>query len=274
MKQQREGGIYNHADLSHEVLQDAKQITERLLALRDDTQRAVLMRFFKTGPGAYGAGDEFLGIKVPVTRSVVKRVDRNLPLSETGKLLGSPWHEVRLCGLLILVEQFSRIVGLRSPEAMKQRDAIVSFYLRHADRINNWDLVDASAPKIIGCWLACPTALGQQRDILDTLARSGHLWRQRISMVCTLTPTQQGDPSWCLRYAELHLHATHDLMQKAVGWMLREMGKHVSMDLLRSFLDQHAHEMPRTMLRYAIEKFDEAERHDFMSRKGPRHKDG
>ncbi len=274
MKQQREGSIYNHADLSHEVLQDAKQITERLLALRDDTQRAVLMRFFKTGPGAYGAGDEFLGIKVPVTRSVVKRVDRNLPLSETGKLLGSPWHEVRLCGLLILVEQFSRIVGLRSPEAMKQRDAIVSFYLRHADRINNWDLVDASAPKIIGCWLLCPTALGQQRDILDTLARSGHLWRQRISMVCTLTPTQQGDPSWCLRYAEFHLHATHDLMQKAVGWMLREMGKHVSMDLLRSFLDQHAHEMPRTMLRYAIEKFDEAERHDFMSRKGPRHKDG
>lgn len=116
----------------------------------------------------------------------------------------------------------------------------------------------------------CSTNLGQQREIIDALAHSGHLWRQRISMVCTLTPTQYGDPSWCLRYAEIHLHATHDLMQKAVGWMLREMGKHVSMDLLRNFLIQHAHEMPRTMLRYAIEKFDEAERHDFMARNGRR----
>ena len=252
---------------NNEVLTDACLITDRLIALRNDRQRDILMRFFKTGAGEYGEGDEFLGIKVPVTRSVVKIVDKNLPLAETEQLLLSPWHEVRLCALLILVEQFGRVANRSDQESMKQRDAIVSFYLHHADQINNWDLVDASAPKIIGRWLMCPTNLGKQRNIIDALAHSSHLWRQRISMVCTLTPTQQGDPSWCLRYAEIHLHATHDLMQKAVGWMLREMGKHVSMDLLREFLNQHAHEMPRTMLRYAIERFDEAERHDFMARK-------
>lgn len=257
--------------MNNEVLKDARQITDRLLALRNDAQRDILMRFFKTGAGEYGEGDKFLGIKVPVTRSVVRMVDKNLPLSETERLLLSPWHEVRLCALLILVEQFGRVANRRDQEAMEQRDAIVSFYLRHADQVNNWDLVDASAPKIIGRWLLCPTFLGQQRDIVDALARSGHLWRQRISMVCTLTPTQQGDPSWCLRYAEIHLHATHDLLQKAVGWMLREMGKHVSMDLLRSFLHQHAHEMPRTMLRYAIEKFNKDERRDFMTRRTPLH---
>lgn len=250
-----------------EVLKDAREITDRLLALRNDRQRDILMRFFKTGVGDYGEGDEFLGIKVPVTRSVVKTVDKDLPLAETEKLLLSPWHELRFCALLILVAQFDRVADRNDQEAMKKRDAIVSFYLRLADRINNWDLVDASAPKIIGQWLMCQTNLGQQRDIVDALAHSGHLWRKRISMVCTLTPTQQGDPSWCLRYAEIHLHATHDLMQKAVGWMLREMGKHVSIDLLRTFLDQHAQEMPRTMLRYAIEKFDETERHDFLARR-------
>lgn len=252
---------------SNEVLKDAQQITDRLLALRNDCQCDILMRFFKTGAGEYGEGDEFLGIKVPVTRGVVKIVDKNLPIAEIEQLLLSPWHEVRLCALLILVEQFGRVANRCDQGAMSQRDAIVSFYLRHADRINNWDLVDASAPKIIGRWLMCPTTMGKQCDIIDALAHSSHLWRQRISIVCTLTPTQQGDPSWCLRYAEIHLHATHDLMQKAVGWMLREMGKHVSMDLLRNFLDQHAQEMPRTMLRYAIEKFDETERHDFMARK-------
>lgn len=251
---------------NNEILKDARQVTERLLALRDDSQREILMRFFKTGPGEYGEGDEFLGIKVPVTRSVVKIVDKHLPLVETEQLLLSPWHEVRLCALLILVGQFCRFANRNSQEAMEERDAIVNFYLCHADQINNWDLVDASAPKIIGQWLMCPTNLGQQRNIVDALAHSSHLWRQRISMVCTLTPTQQGDPSWCLHYAEIHLHATQDLMQKAVGWMLREMGKHVSMDLLRNFLNQHVHEMPRTMLRYAIEKFDEAEQHDFMTR--------
>ena len=172
---------------NNDVLKDARQVTERLLALRDDSQREILMRFFKTGPGEYGEGDEFLGIKVPVTRSVVKIVDKHLPLVETEQLLLSPWHEVRLCALLILVGQFCRFANRNSQEAMEERDAIVNFYLCHAGQINNWDLVDASAPKIIGQWLMCPTNLGQQRNIVDALAHSSHLWRHGHALCGHLT---------------------------------------------------------------------------------------
>ena len=126
-------------------------------------------------------------------------------------------------------------------KAIDGRDAIVTMYLQYADHANNWDLVDLSAPKILGLWLLLPTRLGDKQHILDELAKSPCLWRQRMSMVCTWKTTQQGDPSWCLRYAEMHLHHPHDLMHKAVGWMLREMGKRCSMDLLRQFLECHAH---------------------------------
>jgi len=152
-----------------------------------------------------------------------------------------------------------------------KRDEVVKIYLQYAERANNWDLVDLSAPKILGHWILLPTHIGDgtegyKRLLLDGLAHSNNLWRQRMSMVCTWKSSQQGDPSWCLRYAEIHLHHPHDLMQKAVGWMLREMGKRVSMELLRDFLRQHAHEMSRTMLRYAIEKMSEDERHEWMRR--------
>ena len=144
-------------------------------------------------------------------------------------------------------------------------------YLKYAEQANKWDLVDMSAPKILGHWLLLPTALSDgttdyKRKVLDDLAQSRNLWRQRMSMVCTWKTLQQGDALWCLRYAEIHLHHPHDLMHKAVGWMLREMGKRVSMDLLRDFLRQHAHEMPRTALRYAIEKMSEQERKEWMIR--------
>ena len=139
-------------------------------------------------------------------------------------------------------------------------------YLQHAERANNWDLVDLSAPKIIGHWLMLPSQLGDKREIMDGLAASDNLWRQRMSIVCTLRTIQAGDASWCLRYAERHLHHPHDLMHKAVGWMLREMGKRCSMDLLRQFLEQHAHEMPRTALRYAIEHMTDEERQHWMAR--------
>ena len=130
-----------------------------------------------------------------------------------------------------------------------------------------WDLVDLSVHKILGHWLLLPSFLGDEDykiKLLDTLADSDNLWKQRMSMVCTWKTSQQGDPSWCLRYAEKHLHHPHDLMHKAVGWMLREMGKRVSMDLLRDFLHQHAHEMPRTALRYATEQMSNEERHYWM----------
>ena len=256
-------------------------------SLQNEEQRRVLMGFFKTGPGEYGEGDEFLGLKVPQTREVVKNVWKEFPLSEVPELLMSKWHEVRLCGLLILVAKFEKLTkraAARTPlewtEAKKQkalewteeaiigRDEILMMYLRYAEQANNWDLVDLSVHKILGHWLLLPTNLGD-RDykikVLDGLAQSDNLWKQRMSMVCSWKTSQMGDPSWCLRYAEIHLHHPHDLVHKAVGWMLREMGKRVSMDLLRDFLRQHAHEMPRTMLRYAIEKMTEQERQYWLN---------
>ena len=247
----------------------ATEIIKYMESLRDEKQRQVLMRFFKTGPGEYGEGDEFLGLKVPQTREVVKLVGRDLPLSEVPELLLSDWHEVRLCGLLLLVAQFEKLAAKRLTDderAIDRRDEIMRMYLHHAERANNWDLVDLSAPKILGHWLLLPTRLGDKLTIVDELAGSTNLWRQRMSMVCTWKTTQAGDPSWCLRYAEWHLHHPHDLMHKAVGWMLRELGKRCGMDLLRQFLEQHAHEMPRTALRYAIEKMADDERKHWMTR--------
>ena len=238
-------------------------------SLHNEKQRQVLMGFFKTGPGEYGEGDEFLGLKVPQTREVVKLVGHDLPIEEVPELLMSRWHEVRLCGMLILVARFEKLAKKRlenDEAAIQKRDEIVSMYLQHAERANNWDLVDLSAPKILGNWLLLPTRLGDKRKIMDGLAASDCLWRQRMSMVSTWKTTQQGDPSWCLRYAEWHLHHPHDLMHKAVGWMLREVGKRCSMDLLSQFLERHAHEMPRTALRYAIEQMSDDERKYWMNR--------
>jgi 3-methyladenine DNA glycosylase AlkD len=241
----------------------AKEIIGYMESLQDEEQRQVLMRFFKTGEGQYGEGDEFLGLKVPQTRQIVKLTVGDTPLDEIPELLMSPWHEVRLCGLLIMVEKFSRLAKKRfenDETAIAGRDEIVKMYLHHAERANNWDLVDLSAPKILGHWLLLPTHLGDKQSIMDSLAASSCLWKQRMSMVSTWKTTQQGDPLWCLRYAEWHLHHPHDLMHKAVGWMLREVGKRCSMDLLRQFLERHAHEMPRTALRYAIEQMSPDER--------------
>ena len=266
----------------------AKEIIDYMESLRNEEQRRVLMGFFKTGPGEYGEGDEFLGLKVPQTREVVKAAlamnrepltinHEPITIDEVPELLMSKWHEVRLCGLLILVAKFEKLTTKRlanDAEAIKKRDEILKMYLQYAERANNWDLVDLSAPKILGAWLKTPSCspvkgddplqTEYKRRVLDELAQSDNLWKQRMSIVCTWKTSQMGDPSWCLRYAEIHLHHPHDLMHKAVGWMLREMGKRCSMDLLREFLRQHAHEMPRTMLRYAIEKMSEEERKFWM----------
>ena len=249
----------------------AQEIIDYMESLQNEQQRRVLMGFFKTAPGDYGYGDEFLGLKVPQTREVVKSVVKDISLEEVPELLMSKWHEVRLCGFLILVSKFEKQATKRlenAAEAIKERDKILTMYLQYAEQANNWDLVDLTVPKILGHWLLLPTALGDKDykiKVLDELAASDCLWKQRMSIVCSWKTSQMGDPSWCLRYAEVHLHHPHDLMHKAVGWMLREMGKRVSMDLLREFLRQHAHEMPRTMLRYAIEKMPERERKEWMS---------
>lgn len=246
----------------------AEEIIAYMESLRNEAQREILMRFFKTAEGEYGYGDEFLGLKVPQTREVVRHVVNDTELGEIPELLMCRWHEVRLCGLLIMVEKFKKLGTKRlinDEDAIRSRDEILRLYLEYADQANNWDLVDLSSPYILGQWLLVPTHISKDRlRVLDELAYSDNLWRQRMSMVCTWMTSKMGDPSWCLRYAEIHLHHPHDLMHKAVGWMLREMGKRVSMDLLRDFLRQHACEMPRTTLRYAIEKMTDEERKRWM----------
>jgi 3-methyladenine DNA glycosylase AlkD len=259
---------------------EAQEIIKYMESLASEEQRRVLMGFFKTGKGQYGEGDEFLGLKVPQTREVV-RLAKDLPLEDVRELLYCKWHEVRLCGLLVLVAMFEKLSTKRlddaQEKAIEERDHLLAFYLEHARQANNWDLVDMSAPKILGRWLLLPTKLGNSGGMagmnieyklstLDELADSDNLWQQRISMVCTWMTNRHGEPMYCLRYAEKHLHHKHDLMHKAVGWMLREMGKNVSNDLLRAFLEQHVHEMPRTMLRYAIEKLPEQERKTWLSK--------
>ena len=273
----------------------AQEIIEYMESLYNENELQGMLRFFKTGPGDYGEGDEFLGIKSPQVREIVKaaikreqsgarsdsaerkqtrpkvkHVDRGFPLDEVPELLMSRWHEVRLCGFLILVDKFERLSTKRleqDEQAIQKRDEIVTLYLQYAEQANNWDLVDLSVYKILGHWLMLPSSLGDKdykRQVLDELATSPCLWKQRMSIVCSWYPSHHDDPSWCLRYAEIHLHHPHDLMHKAVGWMLREMGKSY-VELLRDFLRQHAHEMPRTMLRYAIEKLPETERKEWLA---------
>lgn len=220
-----------------------------------DAEKAIVLpRFFKTGRGEYGEGDKFLGITVPHIRLVAKQYG-HAPLEVVNRLLDSEWHECRMCALLILVMQYKKATE-------EDKQAIFDLYLSRTERINNWDLVDLSAPGIVGEHLYPCT----DRSILFRLAESPLLWNRRIAMVSTLTFIRRGDFNDTFALADKLVTSRHDLMQKAVGWMLREMGKR-DIALLRIFLDKHAATMPRTMLRYAIEKMDSAERHDWMGRR-------
>lgn len=215
-------------------------------------KREYLPRFFKTGPGQYGEGDRFLGVVVPDTRRVARQY-KDVSFDVMASLLQSPWHECRLCALLMLVERFRK----RDESCRK---AIFDFYLTQTEHVNNWDLVDLSAPGIVGEYLK-----DKPREVLYRLADSALLWEQRIAVVATYTLIRNHDFTDILRLAERLLHHKHDLMQKAIGWMLREMGKR-DLGLLVQFLQQYSREMPRTMLRYAIEKFPEAERKEWLRR--------
>lgn len=249
----------------------ATEITDTLVGMRDEAQRAILMRFFKTGKGEYGEGDQFLGIKVPQTRMVVREARLRVPFEEIGELLKSEWHEVRLCGFLLLVEEMKSALprGRRDPEAQAaRRNEIVDFYLKHARRANNWDLVDLSCPYILGTWLLYPQPGGTlpPASVLWRLAGSPDLWEQRISVVSTLGLVRGGRYEEALLISEKLLGHSHDLIHKAVGWVLREVGKR-DIELLREFLEKHAATMPRTSLRYAIERMDHMERMKWMERK-------
>ena len=231
---------------------NAEAITQKMLAAADPARAANMQRFFRCGPGQYGEGDRFLGLPNPAVRRLIASCNGATP-QEALRLLQSPWHEIRLAGLLLLVRRFA---GAEEPE----QEMICREYLRRSDRINNWDLVDLSAPGIVGQYL-----LHRQRDRLFELAASSLLWDQRIAMVSTLAFIRHGDFSTTLKLAEIFLPHRHDLMHKATGWMLREVGKR-DRALLTAFLERHKNAMPRTALRYAIEHYDDATRKRFLAR--------
>jgi len=228
----------------------AVRIKRLLRSFASKEKAALLMRFFKTGPGQYGEGDRFLGIMVPQTRQVVKEF-RDAPLPAVMKLLRSPWHEERLCALLLLVNKFQR-----GDDALRKR--IFGLYMRNTRHINNWDLVDLSAHKIVGPYLD-----GGSRALLYRLVRSMNIWERRIAVIATFHYVARSEFRDSLALAEMLLDDDHDLMHKAVGWMLREVGKK-DVAVLEGFLKRHHGRMPRTALRYAIERFPEAKRKRYL----------
>ncbi|MBF6627470.1 MAG: DNA alkylation repair protein [Proteiniphilum sp.] len=231
----------------------ATNIKEQLRQLGNPAKADHSAYFFKTGKGEYGEGDRFIGCTVPETRSVAK-ANRYTPLSELEKLLADEMHECRLCALIILVEQF------KQADEPKRKE-IVDFYLSHTPRVNNWDLVDLSCYHIVGEWLKEK----DDRTLLYGLAASSLLWDQRIAVVSTMAFIRNNDFDDILRLSEIFLAHKHDLMHKACGWMLREAGKRDE-TILTGFLDDHCTEMPRTMLRYAIERLSPEQKTKYMQR--------
>ena len=239
-------------------------LLNQMLEHADPGQVAGLARFFKTGPGQYGEGDKFLGIKVPVTRAVVRECWRETTFDDLEECIASEFHEVRLAALLALVEVFKHApCHSERPKGVEEslRHRCVDFYLAHTDRINNWDLVDLSCYPLLGEWL-----LDRDRALLYDLARSGKsIWEQRIGIVSTMTFIRHGQLADTFAIADILLHHPHDLIHKAVGWLLREAGKRDPAALV-AYLQGRYRQMPRTMLRYAIEKFPEPERQQYLAK--------
>jgi len=235
----------------------AQLVIKELKALAKPNKARDLQRFFKTGPGEYAEGDVFLGVVVPQNRRIAKKYS-DLSLSEIKKLIDSDFHEVRFCGLLILVGQFERA----KTRTLQKR--YFDFYLRQlkAGQINNWDLIDVTGVRM-GRYLVDEKSALQT---LKKLARSKNLWQRRMAVIFTFAFQKVGDPYPTLTMADLLLKDEHDLIHKAVGWALREMGKKDG-PLLRNYLKVNAHKMPRTMLRYSIEKFSPSERKRWLSYK-------
>ena len=230
------------------TLHDAR---ERLRALGDPADAVFLQRYFKTGPGEYGEGDRFLGIRIPPLRALVREM-QDLPLADVLELLRSEWHEERLFALLLMVRQYGR------GDAAARRE-IYDAYLANTRFINNWDLVDSSAEQIVGAHLA-----DGDRGVLDRLARSEDVWERRIAIIATFHSIRRGDFADTFRVADALLGDRHDLIHKAVGWMLREAGKR-DQAAEEAFLRDRYRRMPRTMLRYAIERFPEPRRRQYLA---------
>ncbi|MBW2990249.1 DNA alkylation repair protein [Candidatus Woesearchaeota archaeon] len=232
---------------------NAQTVKKALQTLANPNQAKLLQRFFKTGPGEYGEGDVFLGIKVPVQRKVANKF-KDLSLKEVQVLLNSRIHEHRMVALFILIDKYKKADS-------KVKKQIFDLYLKNTKNINNWDLIDLSAPSIVGNYL-----LDKKKDILYKLAHSKSLWEKRISILATFEFIANKETKDTLAIAEILLHDKHDLIHKGVGWMLREVGKRVSQAEEEKFLKKHYKVMPRTMLRYAIERFDEKKKKFYMKK--------
>lgn len=227
-------------------------IVADLQKLKNPQKAKILSRFFKTGKGEYGEGDLFLEITVPQTRSIAKKYT-NLDQKDIEKLLSSKTHEHRLIALLILIENYKKA-------NIEHKKSIFNFYVKNTKFINNWDLVDLSASHIVGNFL-----LDKDKSILSDLAKSSNLWEKRIAIISTFAFIRLNKFEHTLKISEILMHDNHDLIHKAVGWMLREVGKR-NKEVEEKFLNQHYKKMPRTMLRYAVEKFDNNERKKYLER--------
>lgn len=247
--------------LQHKMI-DAADIEATLLDMADERQARQLLRFFKTGPGQYGEGDRFIGLCNPQVRMVVKEAWKDTPLTEAEKLAMSPLHEVRLCGLLIMVEQYLRAMKKKDAEEMSR---IFETYVKLHPYVNNWDLVDLSAIKIVGNH----EMLNPGLTLMDEWIKpEGHtLWQQRIAMVSTWMLTRHGHPERCFRRAPYLLSSPHDLLHKAAGWMLRETWKKGYRQELRDLLDRHVTRMPSIMLSYTCEQMPPDERHHWQQKR-------
>ena len=227
----------------------ASLVQQELKKLENKQQAKVLQGFFKTGKGQYGEGDIFLGIKVPDSRKIAKKF-KDLPFNEIDILLHSKIHEGRMVAILLLVHNFEN----------GKKEEIYKYYLKNTTKINNWDLVDLSAPKIVGNYL-----LNKDKDILYKLAKSQNLWEKRIAIVSTWTFIRERQFKDTLKISEILLNDKHDLIHKSIGWMLREVGKK-DQKVLEEFLNKHIKQMPRTTLRYAIERFEENKRKSYLKK--------
>jgi len=234
-----------------------KSVLVDLRSLANPAKAKILARFFKTGKGEYGEGDLFLGVMVPQQRMVAKKYYNDISFFDLSKLLKNKYHEVRLTAILILVEKYQKANDL-------ERLEIYNFYWQHVDYINNWDLVDLSAPKIVGGFL-----LDNKKSlfILKNWSNSKNIWIRRIAVLSTFTFIRQKRSKEILSLAKILLKDKHDLIQKAVGWMLRELGKTLGEKILLDFLDQNAKQMPRVMLRYSLEKLSDKQRKFYLSLK-------
>ena len=240
-------------------MSDLIELRKEIRKCANPAKAKLLAGFFKTGPGEYAEGDKFMGVMVPDERRIAKQY-RDLSRSDVLELLHSPWHEERMIALFILTGQYQR-------GDAKVRKAIYDLYLNNTKHINNWDLVDLSAKYIVGAQIA---EGGADEAILFKLAKSHSLWERRIAVLATFYPIAQGDARLALAVAELLVDDPHDLIHKAVGWMLREVGKRCSVKAEESFLDRHAATMPRTMLRYSLEHFPPKRKEYYMGMRAMR----